>query len=413
MKGDLWDERIGVVFLQLVVNYITVPVLLIQGALLHPYYEPDPQARKIRAWLAPVTIFLAIYSQKTRLFHPLEDYLHINYCVAAIPTFHIICVALQYASHRGPARQIDVAKHKKDDDEPASSSDTDSDNSSSITNSDSQVTPTIVVQARRVSKTAPKKSKTIVPTKSKESPPSIGELARFSIWMTSSPRSLGYVWGPPASVLSPAPNRPMGKFLLRLFGRLVVNQLALIAFCSIALPTAAHPEKIYGWLNQYVDLPDTWLVRFFCEKAFMLPWGSVGLHSFDLVGCLLIIWELVWITGARLVLPSTSKWRPEPFDTTQYPDLFSKPVFRTSLTEFWSKGWQSTFRRDFIFCGAEPFAKLFAPYGVTASRLAGLMGAMFMSGLLAGFGCGGGLLFGAKCLWMPGGCCFLFPKHTL
>lgn len=63
---------------QLIVNYITVPVLLFQGALLHPYFEPDPQARKIRAWLAPVIIFLVTYSQKTRLFRPLEDYIHIN-----------------------------------------------------------------------------------------------------------------------------------------------------------------------------------------------------------------------------------------------------------------------------------------------------------------------------------------------
>ncbi|KAA1103246.1 hypothetical protein PGT21_010990 [Puccinia graminis f. sp. tritici] len=371
---------------QLTVNYITVPVLLIQGALLHPYFEPDPQARKARAWLAPLIIFLVTYSQKTRLFYPLEDYLHINYCIAAIPTFHIICVTLQYATHRGPARQIDVAKHKKEDDEQASSSDTDSDNSSSITNSDSQVTPTEVVQKRRVSKMPAKKKNKVTSLKSKESAPSIGELARFSIWMTSSPRSLGYVWGPPASVLLPAPKRTMAKFLLRLLGRLVLNQLALIAFCSIALPTAAHPEKIYGWVSQYVDLPDTWPVRFFCEKVFMLPWGTVGMHAFDLVGCIFIIWELLWITGARAVLPSTSKWRPEPFDTTEYPDLFSRAVLRTSLTEFWSKGWQSTFRRDFIFCGAEPLAKLFSPCGLTVSRLAGLMGAMLMSGLLHEWG---------------------------
>jgi len=372
---------------QLIVNYITIPVLLFQGALLHPYFEPNPQARKIRAWLAPVIIFLATYSQKTRLFRPLEDYIHINYCVAAIPTFHIVCLALQYATHRGPARLIDEAKHKKDAEEPpACGSDTESDTSSSITNSDSHLTPTEAVQViRRVPKTdSEKKLKPV--TKPKQSRPSIGELARFSIWMTSSPRSLGYVWGPPASVLVPAPKRTMTKFLMRLSMRMIFNQVALIFYCAIGLPVAAHPGKVYGWLSQYVNLPDTWLAHFLCDKAFMLPWGSVGLHAFDLVANLLVIWELLWITGARLVLPSSSSWRPEPFDTTQYPDLFSSPVLRTSLTEFWAKGWHCTFRRDFIHCGAEPLAKLLSPLGLTASRMAGLMGAMLMSGILHEWG---------------------------
>ncbi|PLW22788.1 hypothetical protein PCANC_25948 [Puccinia coronata f. sp. avenae] len=361
-------------------------MLLVQGALLHPYFEPNSQARKVRAWLAPLIIFLATYSQKTRLFRPLEDYLHINYCAVTIPTFHIICLTLQYAAHRGPARQIDAAKHKKDTEELPSSSDTDSDNSSSITNSDSQVTPTKVVQVRRPSKASLKDKKKTSIKKSKESRPNIGELARFSIWMASSPRSLGYVWGPPASVLSPAPKKTMSKFLLKLFGGIITNQLALIAFCAVGLPAAAHPDKLYGWMTQYVHLPDTRLVRFVCGKAFMLPWGSVGLHAFDLVGKFLILWELIWITGARLVLPISSEWRPEPFDTTQYPDLFSKPALRTSLTEFWAKGWQSTFRRDFVFCGAEPLSKLFSPYGLTASRLAGLIGAMLISGLMHEWG---------------------------
>jgi hypothetical protein len=130
----------------------------------------------------------------------------------------------------------------------------------------------------------------------------------------------------------------MSKFLLKLFGGIITNQLALIAFCAVGLPAAAHPDKLYGWMTQYVHLPDTRLVRFVCGKAFMLPWGSVGLHAFDLVGKFLILWELIWITGARLVLPISSEWRPDPFDTTQYPDLFSKPALRTSLTEFWAKG---------------------------------------------------------------------------
>lgn len=35
-----------------------------------------------------------------------------------------------------------------------------------------------------------------------------------------------------------------------------------------------------------------------------------------------------------------------------------------------------------MFCGAEPCAKLASPLGPIASRLAGLMGAMFMSGIM-------------------------------
>lgn len=378
------DPTLSLAYLrQLLINYAVIPVLLFQGALLHPYYEPDPYYRKLRGWLAPVIISLAIYSQKFRLFRPLEDYLHINYAAVAVPTFHVICVTLQYACHRGPARKEDIAKYKHDD--CLSSSESDSDHSSSITNSDSQSNSLKTFQGK-ISSEERSKSNMRISKKEVAPAPCFGELARFSIWMTSSPRSLGYVWGPPENVLSPAPKLSVAIFLGREISKMLFNQIAIIAYASVALPSAAHPERVYGWLRQFGDIPDNRLVKFLCQKSFMLPWGSIGLHAFSLVGKFLVIWEFLWITLARLMLPASSSWRPEPFDTTQYPDLFSRPVLRTSLTEFWSKGWQSVFRRDFIFCGAEPLANLFSPFGLTVSRLAGLLGAMLMSGFLHEWG---------------------------
>ncbi|KNZ59396.1 hypothetical protein VP01_1740g3 [Puccinia sorghi] len=335
---------------QLIVNYITVPVLLFQGALLHPYFEPDPQARKIRAWLAPVIIFLVTYSQKTRLFRPLEDYIHINYCVAAIPTFHIVCLALQYATHRGPARLIDEAKHKREPEPPASCSDTESDTSSSITNSDSHVTPTEVVKViRRVPKTdSEKKTKAI--TKSKGSRPSIGELARFSIWMTSSPRSLGYVWGPPASVLVPAPKMTMTKFLMRLFMRIIFNQVALIFYLRQSSRHLAGPFSLRKGVH--ATLGKHRLARLRSRRK---PPRHMG-----------------------AALDYRRPASPSQFIILETRAIRHHPVPRPLL----KPGWHCTFRRDFILCGAKPLAKLFSPLGLTASRMAGLLGAMLSSGVL-------------------------------
>ncbi|MBW0520950.1 hypothetical protein O181_060665 [Austropuccinia psidii MF-1] len=363
----------------ILLNISALPVLVVQGALLHPYYESDPQFRKMRAWLAPVIIFLALYSQSRRLFQPLELYLHLNYAGIAIPTFHVICLALQYAFHRGPARKIDLAKHKKEE-SPVSESESDS--SSSITNSDSQATST--VKATQPLQTPTKKvhkSKKSVQISDKKAPP-IGELARFSICMTFSPRSLNYVWGPPPSILSPAPKISTIWFLFNQLFNLIVHQFLLVAFCSFTLPATAHPQGTFGWIAQWVSLPDHYVTRLACHKVLLAAWGCVGLSAFETGGALLNLWELFWIQLGRLIFRPSNSWRPDPFDTSAYPPLFKTPLFQESLSDFWGKGWQSVFRRDFIFLGAEPMVKVFAPFGQTASRLAGLMGAMFISGIM-------------------------------
>jgi hypothetical protein len=63
----------------------------------------------------------------------------------------------------------------------------------------------------------------------------------------------------------------------------------------------------------------------------------------------------------------------------QWPPLFTAPWAATSLADFWGTRWHQVFKRSFIICGAKP-AALLAPSG--AGRLAGVIGAFALSGLM-------------------------------
>ncbi|KAI8448096.1 hypothetical protein BY996DRAFT_4591862 [Phakopsora pachyrhizi] len=383
-------------------NYSVIPVLLLQGAFLHPYYEPDARYRSIRMWLAPVVIGLAISSQFKRMFFPVEDWLHLNYSWVAVPSFHISCVALQYAFHRGPARKIDAQKEKlilNRSDSSASESDI---SSSSITNSDSQTVLSSNCDNKEASSsrkelkrrvnTAPrpntKNSKNLHQEKLaiKGAKPSFAELFKFSLWMTSSPRSLEYTWGPPESILTYAPKKSISWFVMEEILKLIANQIIIIGICAIEQPATVHPRGPRGWLTEVcgLGLPDTQLFNLLIKGIFSSLWSAVGFHIFVVIGCLFNLVEVAFITFSHTFLPEP--WKAEKFDPTLYPELFNYPPFRTSLTDFWSKGWHCVFRRDFLFCGAEPMLKLTAAFSPTVQKIAAVMGAMFMSGALHEWG---------------------------
>ncbi|KAG0150414.1 hypothetical protein CROQUDRAFT_652321 [Cronartium quercuum f. sp. fusiforme G11] len=373
-------------------NYVFIPVWLAQAAMLHPYYEPNETYRTIRLILAPIVIYLLFSSQPKRLIQPIEDYMHINYGLVAIPTFHITCCALQYAFQRGPVLKSDLEPKKKM--KRARESDLTESESASATCSDSAE----VIKSPQQNLSTDHnnlienslKSKSLKPIFFKKRRdkrgkiPSWAELSKFSLGLVFSPRCLEYTWAPPASVLSRGPKKSVAWFVLEEVVRLIGNQICLIAFAIFALPATQYPGGPYAFVTEVWGVPDSAVLRYLSQYWLLGAYGAIGLHAFTIIGSFWNLVEVVWFTLTSRLLPG--EWAPKPFNPTLYPTLFNDPTWRTSLTEFWGKGWHSVFRRDFMYCGAIPAAKLASPLGPTASRLAGLMGAMLMSGIMHEWG---------------------------
>ncbi|KAH9810342.1 hypothetical protein DFH28DRAFT_985606 [Melampsora americana] len=318
-------------------NYTAIPVLLIQASMLHPHYESDEMYRTIR--------FI--------MFKPLEDFVHVNYALVAIPSFHVMAIALQYAYQRGPILLNDSGKRKRSQDHQ---------NSTEIIKSPLELNPNqFNHQLHQKSNHKHKyliKSKRKLKIRSRSRSPSWGELLKFSLNLVTSPRGLEYVWAPPSYVCARAPKKSIAKFVWEQASWLILNQIAMIAEAAFALPATQHP-------GDYIALA---------------VYGSIGFHGLTIVAACVNLFEVVWYTLASRLLPDD--FAPAPFDTTLYPHLFNYPNFQTSITDFWSKGWHCVFRRVFTFLGSEPFGRIAKPFGPTAVKLSSLMGAMLISGIM-------------------------------
>lgn len=87
----------------MLLGYSGLLPLSIQAALLHPYFEPSPNFRLIRAALMPLVIYITVASVPIRTLKPAEAFLHLNFPLISIPSFHIVCLAIIFAFHEGNA----------------------------------------------------------------------------------------------------------------------------------------------------------------------------------------------------------------------------------------------------------------------------------------------------------------------
>ncbi|KAI9612178.1 hypothetical protein H4Q26_008272 [Puccinia striiformis f. sp. tritici PST-130] len=89
-------------FKRMLPGYIALIPLLAQTFLMNPCYEKSRNVRIIRAALMPITIYLTLSRVALRLFYPLDVFFHWNFAFVSFPTFHAICLAIQYGLSRGP-----------------------------------------------------------------------------------------------------------------------------------------------------------------------------------------------------------------------------------------------------------------------------------------------------------------------
>lgn len=109
--------------------------------------------------------------------------------MAAIPTFHIVCSALQYAFQRGPVLQSEVVTRRKRNKLPRKTSG-ESESSSSATCSDSNEVIKSPIESKsaayqrneteKLVKKASSLTKSVTLKKKNNDPPSWGELTKFS-----------------------------------------------------------------------------------------------------------------------------------------------------------------------------------------------------------------------------------------
>ncbi|KAA1106197.1 hypothetical protein PGT21_030820 [Puccinia graminis f. sp. tritici] len=362
-------------------NFACVPLLLLQCSLLHPAYEADPSARVIRLLLLPAIIVLAVSTQSRKLFLPLEEYLHVNYGLVAVPTFHICCLAVQFAFHRGPALKEPVSETEKHDiatTDPAKviKSSGGSIETQSAPNTGRRKLNQLVNQKRTI--------KLKHDSHSNDSP-AVAELIKFSIGIVASPRGLAYTWAPPTRCLSRAPRKPILQFIREHLVDIIKKHVLFLITCAYLLPAINHPEGPCGWISETFGIERSRALDVVINQLTAAVFTFSAICAFNILGGVLNGAELLFITLARLILPEDL--RPEPFDTSLYPPLFNRLGSRDNLSEFWGQGWQCVFRRDFVFCGGLPMAKLGSfLFGPQSEILFALMGSMLLSGIFHEWG---------------------------
>ncbi|KNZ48378.1 hypothetical protein VP01_570g5 [Puccinia sorghi] len=363
--------------------------LAIQAALLHPYYQQNVASSFLRRSLIPIAVLMTFVTVPMRKWLPLEDSMMVNFCFVSLVTFHATCLAFEYGLHEGPVLGPKC--------EPESSSEEPKDNnnippkrlvlttghSNGVTSTKKRTTHHECINRERDSPSVHCDS----PTNELVKPPT-GELVRFVLWLLFSPRGLECHWAPHPSILTFRKPISVSAFIWReTLGRACILHAYGTLCWALATCAFHHPEGFYGIIKDATGVRESPVLRFiagygtsFCIGACMwtgLEIGAAGMNLF----------EFLLYTIGRRILPVD--WAPEePFNPRRYPPLFSKPWDSTSMSEFWGRGWHALFRRDLTYCGALPAFKLAAilGYGKQVRKLAGLMGAMFLSGLMHEYG---------------------------
>lgn len=107
----------------------------------------------------------------------------------------------------------------------------------------------------------------------------------------------------------------------------------------------------------------------------------------------LLAYTLTLITRSLLLPVTTSNGfaetflLPDKFRIEAWPRLSFRPIYSTSLSDFWGKRWHALFRRIFVAVGARPLSGLperlmGIKFGKQGKMALGLLGAFMTSGVL-------------------------------
>ncbi|KAI8458788.1 hypothetical protein BY996DRAFT_4576736 [Phakopsora pachyrhizi] len=372
---------------------IIIPVI-VQAALLHPYYQKDEAAIKTRRFLLPIIVLMAFATANARKWKPLSESKLANFCFVSLVTFHTICLGIQNGLYDGPVLKDGLKSLEKNqiickEDEGALGS---------PINSKGNLSPS--EEGKKESKREESNQEKIKDKEcinaekeiAKETQPqalgfdkrpSIGELVRFSTWLVFSPRGLECSWAPSKSVIAPRAPVSNAVFfrqeLLRAIGFNIYGN-----FCwQLLVYSFTHQKGFYGVLTKHTGIPESAITEFVTSYGMSFCLGASMWSAMEIAACGMNAFEFLFYPLARATLPKN--WAPEkPFDPQRYPLLFCKPWQRASVSDFWGRGWHSLFRRDLVFCGALPVAKCASAlgFGKQVQKILGLMGAMFLTAVM-------------------------------
>ncbi|EGG11258.1 uncharacterized protein MELLADRAFT_92231 [Melampsora larici-populina 98AG31] len=312
-----------------------------------------------------------------RTLKPAEEFMHLNFPLVSLPSFHIVCLAIIFAFREG-----DVFKSPAALKEQAKSARNDTSNDTSYKEEKKKINK----KTHDTTKSPEKSHDGVTAATKPKTPPSIGELTKFVLALLMSPRGLQCTWSPPPHIVPLGKATSKSAFVGETIMTGIIMHLLFLTTCAFAVPSCQNPRGAYGFLTEEVGLPPSQLLETVSPYILTLVFGGTAYSGFSLLAALFNLVEVTVYWLARIILPSDFK--PEEFDPVWYPPLFSAPWSRHNLTDFWAKdadyiipllGWHATFRYDFIYCGAMPFLKIFGGYGPVTTKIAGLAGAMLCS----------------------------------
>ncbi|KNE91908.1 hypothetical protein PSTG_14704 [Puccinia striiformis f. sp. tritici PST-78] len=395
--------------------WMGVPMHMFQAALLHPYFQINhPKSTRLCRMIAiPICIYLALATIERRSFLPLDKYIHFNFGFVTMPTFHLICLSFIFGFHQGPVFKSEVELFNQNAQDQAEGRDehhgadqqtekgahhpkplaSHSSNQSRNRKSKSKSS-----RGKKCNDTTEEKQKGSSPTDqtsitkndptktSVDKTPPIGELARWVAALFMNPRGLICVWAPPENVVPIQKNLNPKYFVPNLLLRTAVMHFWFQFVCALGVEVVVNSNGDFDhFLFERIGLPPLRIIKLVSPFYMTVLLGGGAYSGFALAGGLFNILEISIISLLRVILPKNNSLRPDPLNPYNYPPLFNTPWLRTSLTEFWGKGWQAVFRHHFLFCGAQPMYKIFHIFGPTIGKLAAVMGAMGLSAAMHEF----------------------------
>ncbi|OAV91663.1 hypothetical protein PTTG_06510 [Puccinia triticina 1-1 BBBD Race 1] len=336
-------------FRRMLPGYLFLVPLLTQTFLMNPCYEKSPNAKLARLALMPITIYLTLTRVSLRLFYPLNVFFHWNFSSVSFPTFHAVCLAIQYGLFQGPVfaskeEMIKAGNYRGDPDD--------------------------------------EKSGKNKPDFQPNMNPSFLERVKFTIWILFSPRGLETSWAPSLEVVPRGPKMGIGLFFFYILAKTIVCHIMMTTLWMIGVECAQHPNGAYGFLADWMPwLPHLQVLKKYPQLDYLspAPFGGAAWFAIDTLGGILTLLEVILYLVGPYILPKDLA--PGKFDSTLYPPLFNDLHMRESLIAFWSRGWHAIFRRNIIFCGWNPMEYLFSGFGKDTAKTAGMMGGMIFSGI--------------------------------
>lgn len=415
--------------------WMGVPLEMLQAIFLHPYFQLNyPRSTKFyRAAVIPICVYLAFATVIRRTITPLDQYLHFNFGFTTMPTFHFVCLSIIFGLHQGPVFKSEVelfnrqklaqqpinpettkdsnakiegsqfnssgeknvdnnyvdhrGKNKNNirNRKPNCNRDSNSVNYHRIDSADKSKYPSSNSTAK-LNQSVEAHVNTRKTRMDLEKSPSIGELTRWVGALVMSPRGIACTWSPPESVVPLEKFSSYQSFMFTLIFRTLVMHIWFQFVCGVGVEIIQNSKgDVNHFLFETLQLPQLRILKLLSPFYLTIVLGGGAYSGFALAGGLFNIVEITTIEILRKILPDDSEFKPEPVNTSNYPPLFNSPWVRTSLTEFWGKGWQAVFRHHFLFCGAQPMWLIFSKFNPTIGKLAAVMGAMSLSAAMHEF----------------------------